>query len=300
MSFFFSLADLWGSFTLQLPDHTVFYNGFSNTDGQPQYSANNAAFHTTSADVGQSAANDTGMAGIITQSDQRVSSSSCIQPGLTMPMVFTPFSMPAHAAGIANYPGQVAQGPTTSTFNHPGFNIQGESPLPVLDGIGSGSKPSASTNKQNPTTEGLTATKTHVCATEGCRLSFKRRSDLRRHEKKHDSPIWHCLEHGCRFRGQHGFYRLDKLTSHQTNKHGLGLKHVRWGCSSATESPTRIIEVPLSLAGLKSTDRILLVRSSEHMKLPDRFEVDTDGYLLWVMVQQDGSVIRGNWWTFHG
>lgn len=54
----------------------------------------------------------------------------------------------------------------------------------------------------------------HVCFT--CNKTFTRPSDLRRHAKKHmpDGRTFDCPIQGCRYKGQMGFYRKDKLDAH--------------------------------------------------------------------------------------
>lgn len=59
----------------------------------------------------------------------------------------------------------------------------------------------------------------HVCST--CNQTFSRHSDLQRHAKKHNpsAKIFDCLHQGCKYKGQHGFYREDKLLSHMRTRH---------------------------------------------------------------------------------
>ena len=96
--------------------------------------------------------------------------------------------------------------------------------------------------------------KAYVCPQEGCSASFKRAYDLTRHKKKHQPPTLHCLEPGCRFHHAHGFYRLDKLVSHQKAKHNLSLKPARWGFSQLRAPSNGVTEVPVSIDKLSATD----------------------------------------------
>jgi hypothetical protein len=57
-----------------------------------------------------------------------------------------------------------------------------------------------------------------------CPKSFGRNADLRRHYKKHflAERRFECLIDACERRGEHGFYRRDKLKDHQNNVHDQG------------------------------------------------------------------------------
>jgi hypothetical protein len=61
----------------------------------------------------------------------------------------------------------------------------------------------------------------HLC--QVCHLTFKRPSDLKRHEGMHfpEQRIFHCKQLGCERKGRKGFYRRDKLRTHQRHVHGL-------------------------------------------------------------------------------
>ena len=61
----------------------------------------------------------------------------------------------------------------------------------------------------------------HTCSYPGCGKHFRRSADLRRHERKHGSMSWHCQVDGCKYHGEKGFYRRDKLLSHQRARHGM-------------------------------------------------------------------------------
>ena len=62
----------------------------------------------------------------------------------------------------------------------------------------------------------------HICPQPDCMKSFHRASDLKRHSLKHEeSKPFNCEVHGCKYNGERGFYRRDKLLSHQRNVHGM-------------------------------------------------------------------------------
>lgn len=56
-----------------------------------------------------------------------------------------------------------------------------------------------------------------------CGKTFTRPSDRTRHARKHapDGRVYHCTFPGCRYSGERGFYRKDKLDSHM-KKHTQG------------------------------------------------------------------------------
>ncbi|MCJ1414163.1 hypothetical protein MMC32_000488 [Xylographa parallela] len=62
------------------------------------------------------------------------------------------------------------------------------------------------------------------CQKGGCPKTFSRLADMKRHFNKHDSrsEIYFCDEEDCKFSKikRKGFYRRDKLTSHQRKMHG--------------------------------------------------------------------------------
>jgi hypothetical protein len=60
-----------------------------------------------------------------------------------------------------------------------------------------------------------------VCTDPTCDITFKRKSDMLRHAKKHEPPAFHCYEQGCQYNGARGFYRKDKLVDHRKHRHGL-------------------------------------------------------------------------------
>ena len=153
-------------------------------------------------------------------------------------------------------------------------------------------------NPQEPI-EAENARKKFICQEEGCSSRFKRRSDLERHQKKHQPPIYHCLERGCRYHHAHGFYRRDKLTSHQTTKHGLGLKdHVYWGFSQPKAMNNGITQVPVSLDKLGWTDSYMIKRCIEDIKKAciRRAELPGPDHQLELLVQRgDGTEEWTGW-----
>lgn len=62
------------------------------------------------------------------------------------------------------------------------------------------------------------------CSHPGCSKTFSRSADMARHFKKHDpvAPLFYCKEAGCKFSGEKGFYRRDKLLSHVKTVHAHG------------------------------------------------------------------------------
>ena len=61
------------------------------------------------------------------------------------------------------------------------------------------------------------------CLEAGCQVTAKKFYDLRRHYRgKHCSNVvkYPCKELGCRYSGDNGFVRKDKLKDHQRNVHG--------------------------------------------------------------------------------
>ena len=56
-----------------------------------------------------------------------------------------------------------------------------------------------------------------------CEKTFSRDADMERHAKKHSpaAKTFHCFVDGCKYNGEKGFYRRDKLMAHQRVKHGL-------------------------------------------------------------------------------
>ena len=65
--------------------------------------------------------------------------------------------------------------------------------------------------------------KPFVCRFPKCDKSFSREPDLARHALKHQKGPrpYSCIESLCKYRGEKGFYRRDKLVSHRRNQHGL-------------------------------------------------------------------------------
>ena len=92
-----------------------------------------------------------------------------------------------------------------------------------------------------------------ICSHEGCDKAFKRPFDHKRHQLKHQYPPYHCLAHGCPRKGKNGFYRRDKLESHQKNRHGLPVKEVSWGYSLPFQ--TEIHATPCLINGIPYNQR---------------------------------------------
>ena len=81
---------------------------------------------------------------------------------------------------------------------------------------------SASPSSQQNTFSATAASSGHVCPS--CSRTFTRPSDLQRHVKKHvpGGKPFGCPEPGCKYKGELGFYRKDKLLSHMRNRHSGG------------------------------------------------------------------------------
>ncbi|KAF4633680.1 hypothetical protein G7Y89_g4422 [Cudoniella acicularis] len=63
-----------------------------------------------------------------------------------------------------------------------------------------------------------------ACSWEGCQESFARAADLQRHiESVHYGIKYHCAWFGCSNNGGKGYCRLEKLRTHQRQKHGYAL-----------------------------------------------------------------------------
>jgi hypothetical protein len=61
----------------------------------------------------------------------------------------------------------------------------------------------------------------HICRL--CRSNFKRAGDLRRHSRVHypEQRSFHCSQPLCNRKGTKGFYRRDKLRTHQRQVHNM-------------------------------------------------------------------------------
>lgn len=81
---------------------------------------------------------------------------------------------------------------------------------------------SASPPGQQNSISAAAASPGHVCPS--CSRTFTRPSDLQRHVKKHvpGGKPFGCPEPGCKYKGELGFYRKDKLLSHMRNRHSGG------------------------------------------------------------------------------
>ncbi|KAH8803406.1 hypothetical protein F5884DRAFT_682564 [Xylogone sp. PMI_703] len=56
-----------------------------------------------------------------------------------------------------------------------------------------------------------------------CGVTCRRKGDLERHKKMHDTPEYPCPVADCPRSGLHGFYRADKLRDHASKKHGIDI-----------------------------------------------------------------------------
>ena len=61
------------------------------------------------------------------------------------------------------------------------------------------------------------------CSFLGCTKSFKRSANRDRHSRKHqpEATSYHCVVMGCKYSEGKGFYRHDKLLSHERNVHQM-------------------------------------------------------------------------------
>ena len=165
----------------------------------------------------------------------------------------------------------------------------GASPKPLLSGEGTSSHGDTPGEEEAAL---ATQDKPYGCPKEGCGAAFTRRGDLTRHQKKHEPPTLHCQEHGCRYRFPNGFYRFDKLRRHQTIKHALGLKPVRWGYSKVLDGNRKFVEVPKCVDRSSSFDYEMV---RHHTKDDNNWTYRlTDGNVLgWARVDlpnADGSL----------
>ncbi|KAG9228443.1 hypothetical protein BJ875DRAFT_240437 [Amylocarpus encephaloides] len=62
-----------------------------------------------------------------------------------------------------------------------------------------------------------------TCNFPKCGKVLTRKSGLRRHQKSHFPPEFHCLVHGCKYRDEKGFTRADKLRDHQRRGHRMAI-----------------------------------------------------------------------------
>ncbi|KAE9993097.1 hypothetical protein EG327_006450 [Venturia inaequalis] len=107
--------------------------------------------------------------------------------------------------------------------NYPGAQIIRELPPPMSLGSGSVHEPvtfeTSNTPSSSETFEALKETSAIRCPHKDCQYSkatFKRRSDLKRHSRKHEgTTAFSCSAIGCRIRGiKASFIRPDKLREH--------------------------------------------------------------------------------------
>ncbi|CZR58144.1 uncharacterized protein PAC_08035 [Phialocephala subalpina] len=61
------------------------------------------------------------------------------------------------------------------------------------------------------------------CPVTGCSKHYKRKHELKRHQKDHAPKRHHCSISGCNRSGQYGFARRDHLRQHMRKVHGTGL-----------------------------------------------------------------------------
>lgn len=111
----------------------------------------------------------------------------------------------------ATEPSSITTGNTTSTIDHG-----------TIASATSYVNHSASPPGQQNTFSATVASSGHVCPS--CSRTFTRPSDLQRHVKKHvpGGKPFECSEPGCKYKGELGFYRKDKLLSHMRNRHSGG------------------------------------------------------------------------------
>ncbi|KAH9211402.1 hypothetical protein DL95DRAFT_392561 [Leptodontidium sp. 2 PMI_412] len=63
------------------------------------------------------------------------------------------------------------------------------------------------------------------CVINGCTKHYKRKHELKRHQKDHSGAKPHrCNVPGCNRRGQNGFVRRDHLGQHMRKVHGTNLR----------------------------------------------------------------------------
>lgn len=111
----------------------------------------------------------------------------------------------------------------------PGFERANAGPLQVnqeaiVPPAPSLHRPSASTSRLSPGTSfspgennALVPQSAPLKCLHGCKGTFSRIEEYRRHMRKHDGPWMYCSVPGCKKR----FYRLDKLRDHQRQGHKL-------------------------------------------------------------------------------
>lgn len=137
--------------------------------------------------------------------------------------------------------------------NHPGAQIIRELPPPMSLGSGSVHEPvtfeTSNTSSSSQTFEALKETSAIRCPHEDCqyrKATFKRRSDLNRHSRKHEgTTAFRCSAIGCRIRGiKASFIRPDKLREHIRRAHGHEAEFL-CPCQGCCEGP-----FPLVLLGV--------------------------------------------------
>lgn len=81
--------------------------------------------------------------------------------------------------------------------------------------------PFVNVSSLSPSNASLTAAQSWTCNVQGCNsVTFGRRTELLRHQKKHlASRDFSCAAQQCRRTGQHGFTRKDKLIDHMLAGH---------------------------------------------------------------------------------
>ncbi|MCJ1402323.1 hypothetical protein MMC11_005543 [Xylographa trunciseda] len=121
-----------------------------------------------------------------------------------------PYSFDAHGIGQRFSTTPAIMPPTTQAME---FNTTGY--LSSSAGLG---QQSSSTN-----TIAIDNALRFPCSFLGCTKAFKRSADRDRHYRKHqpEAASYHCAVMGCKYNEGKGFYRHDKLLSHERNVHKL-------------------------------------------------------------------------------
>ena len=144
----------------------------------------------------------------------------------TIPEFNVPFESYSINASGSNLSPNFSPPPMTPSNSSTSSYATGYSPsIDPLTPMPNFSSPALDSLGPLPTSEQNTASRQEdhqrTCSYSGCGKHFRRSADLRRHERKHGSMSWHCEVDGCKYRGENGFYRRDKLLSHQRARHGM-------------------------------------------------------------------------------
>lgn len=115
------------------------------------------------------------------------------------------------------------------SFSSNEFNFLNSAPRSSQEKLFSYASSSSSTNLTTATSPSTSATTPSIDSSPGghfcpiCYSAFKRPGDLKRHEGVHfpEQRKYHCKQSGCERKGRKGFYRRDKLRTHERQVHGL-------------------------------------------------------------------------------